>query len=119
MSIFDEGMNDAFDLSQLTSDALNTSPLGDVSDGAENMQSYTATGNGTGVFLDTSAQNSIFGGLSKVLDYALQRDAYKMGMTSSVNGRPSTQQQVLVQGKQTNVMFLALCGLGIYLLVRE
>jgi len=120
MSDFDySSMENMWDLSQLTSDALAVSPLGDVSNGAENMQSYTPTGNGSGVFLDTTSQNQIFGGLGKVLDYALQRDAYKIGMASPLNGRPTTQQQVQIQQKQGNFLFLALCGIGIYLMVKE
>lgn len=108
-----------FDMGQYTAGAATSSPLADVSNSSEDMQSYTATGNGSGQFLDTSTQNQIFGGLSKVLDYALQRDAYKMQMNAQLQQGPATQQQVVVQGKQTNFMFLALCGLGIYLVASQ
>jgi hypothetical protein len=105
-----------FNLDDYTAGADNASPLSDVSNGDAPMQSYTATGNGTGAFLDTSAQNAIFGGLSRVLDYALRRDAYQMGMP--LNNAAATQQQVQIQRKQSNGMFLLLCGVGVYLAVK-
>lgn len=106
-----------FDLGAITGGADASSPLSDVSNGAEPMQSYTATGNGSGVFLDTSMQNTILGGLSKVVDYAIRRDAYSMGMAMPA-GQASTGQQLIVQRKQTNGMFLLLIGLGAFLVLK-
>lgn len=107
-----------FDLAAITGGADAASPLTDVSNGGEPMQTYTATGNGSGVFIDSSLQNQIFGGLSKVLDYAIKRDAYQMGMQMPVGQGGSTGQQLMVQRKQTNGMFLLLCGVGLFMVLK-
>jgi len=108
-----------FRLDSILGGADETVPLPDVSMGGEDMQPSTPTGNGSGVFVDSTMQQNIFGGLSKVLDYALQRDAYKMNMQRNLQYQPAVQQQVQVQGRQTNFLFLAACAVGVYLLVRE
>lgn len=107
-----------FDLAAITGGADAASPLSDVSNGAEPMQSYTPTGNGSGVFIDTSLQNQIFGGLSKVMDYAMQRDAYQMRANLPLGVNGATGQQLQVQRKQTNGMFLMLCGVGLFLALK-
>lgn len=107
-----------FDLDEITAGVNVTSPRADNSWGAPAMETHTPTGNGSGVFMDSSWQQTIFGGLSKVVDYAIQRDAIKMQMNQPYY-QPATQQQVQVQGKQTNFLFLALCGLGIYLVAKK
>lgn len=106
-----------YDFSQYEAGAVDPVRT-DVSYSGEDMQTSTATGNGSGVFLDSGWQNALFGAIPKVVDYALQRDAVKMGMVAPM-GQPTTQQQVQVQGKQTNFMFLALCGLGIYIFASQ
>lgn len=108
-----------FDLSDITSGADNPAPLGDVSNGWTSMDTSTPTGNGSGVFVDTSWQNQIFGGLSKVVDYAIKRDAYTMGMSMPVGQGGSTGQQLLVQRKQTNGLFLLLAGVGLFLVLKS
>ncbi len=107
-----------FNLDDYTAGADAASPLTDVSYSDEPMQTYTPTGNGSGVFLDSSLQNTILGGLSKVVDYAIKRDAYNMGMQMPVGVGGATGQQLQVQRKQTNGLFLLLCGLGVYLVVK-
>jgi hypothetical protein len=109
-----------FNLESLMGGADEATPLPDVSMGGEDMQPSTPTGNGSGVFVDSTMQQNIFGGLSKVLDYALQRDAYKMNMQRNLQyQQPVMQQQVQAQGRQTNFLFLAACAVGIFLLVKE
>jgi hypothetical protein len=105
-----------FNLDDYTAGADNASPLSDVSNGDSPMQTYTPTGNGTGVFLDTGWQNAIFGGLSKVVDYAIKKDAYNMGIP--LNNAAVTSQQALVQRNQSNGLFLLLCGVGVYLVLK-
>jgi len=105
----------SFNLDAFLEGSDTTSPLDDNAWGDTAMETSTPTGNGSGAFLDSGWQNQIFGGLSKVVDYAIQRDAVKMQAKLPQVYQPATAQQVQVQGKQTNFMFLALCGLGIYL----
>jgi hypothetical protein len=107
-----------FNLDDYTAGADVSSPLPDVSNGWAPMTTSTPTGNGSGQFLDTSMQNAIFGGLSKVLDYAIKRDQYNMGMALPGMQATNSQQVLAVQKKQTNFLFLAMCGLGIFLVAR-
>jgi hypothetical protein len=106
----------SFDLGVVTYGADDASPLGDVSNGAPAMQTYTNTGNGSGVFVDTSWQNAIIGGLSKVVDYAIKKDAYSMGGPLA---NQATGQQVMVQQRQTNGTFLLLCAVGAFMLLKS
>ena len=108
-----------FDLGAITGGADAESPLGDVSNGAPSMQTYTPTGTGSGVFVDTSWQNQMFGGLSKVVDYAIKRDARTMDRLGPNSQGATGQQQMQVQRKQTNTMFLLLCGVGLFLALKE
>ena len=119
MDFFGNNGGYSFNLESLMGGADQATPLPDVSMGGEDMQTSTPTGNGTGVFVDSTMQQSIFGGLSKVLDYALQRDAYKMNVQRNLQYQPAVQQQVQVQAKQTNFLFLAGCAVVVYLLVKE
>lgn len=107
-----------FNLDDYTAGADAASPLPDVSNGWAPMTTSTPTGNGSGQFLDTSTQNLIFGGLKSVLDYAIKRDQYQMGMALPGMQATTSQQVLQQQGKQTNFLFLALCGLGIFLVAR-
>ncbi|WP_426079280.1 hypothetical protein [Janthinobacterium sp. PSPC3-1] len=88
------------------------SPIyGDVSNGAQDMQPSTSTGNGSGVFLDTSTQNAIFGTLTNVLNYALKRDQIKM---QAGLAQPQQQAQAQIQYVQTkNNNMLVWAGLGL------
>jgi hypothetical protein len=88
------------------------SPIyGDVSNGAQDMQPHTSTGNGSGVFLDSGMQNAIFGTLSNVLNYALKRDQIKM---QAGLAQPQQQQQAAIQYVQTkNNNMLVWAGLGL------
>lgn len=111
--------NGWFDLSGVLSGADQASPLPDVSNGAPAMETYTPTGNGSGVFVDTSWQNQIFGGLNKVLDYAVQRDAYRMGALPTIPGTyGATSQQVYQQRRSQNGLMLLLLGVGIFALAK-
>lgn len=109
-----------FNLSGVTAGADVTSPRDDNAWGAPAMETNTPTGNGTGVYVDSSWATALMGGLNKAVDYAIQRDAFQMRAQvpfGQVQG--STSQQVQVQRKQTNFMFLALCGVGIYLVAKS
>lgn len=88
------------------------SPIyGDVSNGAQDMQPSTSTGNGSGVFLDTGTQNAIFGTLTNVLNYALKRDQIKM---QAGLAQPQQQAQAQIQYVQTkNNNMLVWAGLGL------
>ena len=108
-----------FNLDDITAGADDASPLGDVSQSSMPMQTYTNTGNGSGVFIDTSWQQSIFGGLSKVVDYAIKRDAYSMGMSVQAGQAGTTGQQLIVQKKQTNGMFLLLLAVGAFVVLSK
>jgi hypothetical protein len=79
---FGSGFGD-IDLSTIADGSTDGVPL-DVSNGAPDMQPSTPTGNGSGVFLDSTSQNRIFGGLEKVLDYALQRDQQRFALDSRI-----------------------------------
>lgn len=88
------------------------SPIyGDVSNGAQDMQPSTSTGNGSGVFMDSGMQNQIFGTLQNVLNYALKRDQIKM---QAGLAQPVQQQQAAIQYVQTkNNNMLVWAGLGL------
>ena len=85
----------------------------DVSEGAPAMETSTPTGNGTGQF---NWQGLLGGSLQAGLNYAIQRDQIKMGMAAPM-GQPTTHQQVQVQAKQTNFLFLLGCGVVAYLVL--
>lgn len=91
----------------------------DVSDGAPAMQTSTPTGAGSGVFVDQSTQNQIFGTLNNVLNYALKRDQMKM---TAVAQAPMQQAQAQVQYQQVknnNLLLWLAIGAGVIMLVRE
>lgn len=118
MDLLNSISNFDYDLGKLTYGADRPTPLGDVSMGEPAMTTNTATGNGTGVFQAYDWGTAIGGGLSKVLDYAIRRDEIKLGIAAPL-GQPTTSQQVQVQGKQTNVIFLLLLALGVYVVVKS
>lgn len=74
------------DLDAIMKGSDSPAPLTDVSWSSPAMESYTPTGTGSGQFIDTQTQNTLLGGLTSVLNYALQRDAIKI--------QASTQQQL-------------------------
>lgn len=101
-------------LSSISDFDLDSSPVyDDVSYGAPAMETSTPTGNGTGEF---NWGGLLGGALAAGVQYAIQRDQQKMNMTMQM-GQPTTQQQVQVQGRQTNFMFIAGCGLVLYLVL--
>lgn len=106
----------AYAIDDYSAGADITSPLTDVSNGAQDMQTYTATGNGSGVFIDSGWQNAIMGGLQTALNYAIKRDSYQQGIPQA---GAATAQQVVVQQKQTNVIFIGLCVLGAVLVLKS
>lgn len=114
MASFDEyfGIGDAGYSSSLGYGSNDYSPIyGDVSNGAQDMQPSTSTGNGSGVFLDTGTQNAIFGTLTNVLNYALKRDQIKM---QAGLAQPQQQAQAQIQYVQTkNNNMLVWAGLGL------
>ena len=116
MGLFDSNSFD-FNLDNVTWGADAASPLSDVSYGSQPMESYTPTGTGSGTFISADWQQGILGGLQTALNYAITRDAYKNGLP--INGvAAATQQQVVVQQKQTNGMFLLLCAVGLVLVLK-
>jgi UDP-N-acetylenolpyruvoylglucosamine reductase len=93
--------------------------LTDVSMGSQDEQPYTATGNGSGVFLDSSTQNGIFGVLEKGLNYALHRDQQKM---TAVAAQPVQQAQVKAQVEQagnSRILLYALIAGAIIFMVNK
>lgn len=82
----------------------------DVSRGAPNEQPWTSTGNGTGVFIDQSAQNSLFGGLQTVLNYALLRDQQKMTRVANAPVQAAQAQAQVQQAATSNLLLYALIG---------
>lgn len=104
-------------LDDYTAGADVTSPLSDVSNSSPAMQTYTATGTGSGVFIDSGWQNAIMGGLQTALNYAIKRDAYDHGMIPQAGA--ATAQQVVVQQRQTNGIFLMLCAVGAILVLKS
>lgn len=110
-----EPFQGAFNLNELLYGSDKPVPRDDVSYGSEPMETSTPTGNGTGQF---NWENLIGKTLETGLQYAIVRDQQKMGNFAPL-GQPTTQQQVQVQGRQNNFLFFALCGLGVYLLVRQ
>lgn len=100
----------SFDLSDYTAGADAAAPLADVSNSSPAMSTYTTTGTGSGVFVDSGWQNALLGGLTTALNYAIKRDAYDHGMIPAAGA--ATAQQVVVQQKQTNGLFLLLLVIG-------
>jgi hypothetical protein len=110
----------SFDLSALTNGADIESPLRDVSNSAQDMQPWTNTGNGTGVFLDTQTQNALFSGLDKVLNYALLRDQQTMARTPTtmqVGAYQQQQQQFQQQAGNSRLILWVALGLGAFMIV--
>lgn len=85
----------------------------DVSEGWPAMETSTPTGTGTGQF---NWEGLLGNSLAAGLQYAIQRDQFQMGMAAPM-GQPTTQQQVQVQAKQTNFLFLLGCGVVAYLVL--
>lgn len=94
----------------------------DVSMSSEDEQPYTATGNGTGVFMSADTQNGIFNLLGTALNYALLRDQQKMtavyGPQVAMSPQQAAQLSVQASGDRRLLMYAAI-GLGLYLLVRK
>lgn len=67
-----------FSLNEITYGADTASPLPDVSWSSPAMESSTPTGTGSGVFMDSSLQNALLGGLDKALNWAIARDTAKI-----------------------------------------
>jgi hypothetical protein len=109
---------DGVDLSTITNGADMSTPLGDVSNGADPMQSSTPTGTGSGVFLDTNTQNAIFGSLNNVLNYALYRDSVQMqrNPTALQTGTLALQQQ---KAKSSNLLIWIAAGVLLFMAVEK
>lgn len=67
-----------FDLESLMYGSDRPAPLPDVSWSSPAMESSTPTGTGSGVFMDSSLQNALLGGLDKALNWAIARDTAKI-----------------------------------------
>lgn len=117
---FGSGFSGLGDWSSIVDGADSSVPLGDVSQGSQDMQPYTATGGGSGEWIGFSDQteNRLWSGLDKVLNYALLRDQQQMNRT------PTASQQlqagtIQVQQQQTGnsrlLLWVAL-GAGVFLL---
>jgi hypothetical protein len=110
---FGSGFSD-IDLSTITGGSTYDPPLNDVSMGAPDMTTGTPTGNGFGVFLDTAMQDRIFGGLEKVLNYALVRDQVSMTRNAQHMQANAYAQPGAVQARQTqNTTLLIWGGIGL------
>ena len=91
----------------------------DVSQGSQDAQPYTATGNGTGSWIDPATTQSIFGFLEKGLNYAIIRDQQKM---TAVQAAPIMQAQAqATQYRATDnrvLMYAAMAAVVLYVVTR-
>lgn len=117
---FGSGFGDIGDLSTITDGADMATPLHDVSDGSQDMQSYTPTGNGSGEWVGFSDKTTdrLWGGLDKVLNYALIRDNMQMQRVPTAS-QQIQQGTLAVQRQQSNnsglLLWIAL-GAGVFML---
>jgi hypothetical protein len=93
----------------------------DVSNGSQAEQPYTATGNGTGVFMDTTTEKGIFGLLGQALNYAMVRDQQKMTAVygPQVTGYPAGNTLSVQAQANSRMLTYLLIGAGIWLAVRK
>lgn len=107
-----------FDIGAITNGSDMSSPLPDVSNGAQDMQPWTNTGTGSGVFVDTQTQNHVFGTLDKVLNYALVRDQQTMVRVPTQMQAGAIQQQQQRAQNSRLVLWVAL-ALGAFMVINK
>lgn len=113
---FGSGFGD-LDLSTFTNGADMSVPLGDVSNGAQNMQPYSSSGEWY-QFSDQT-QSAIWGGLDKVLNYALAKDAAKMQQPQLQQQQQYAQVQQSQQNGNSRILLWAALGAGVFLLINR
>jgi len=114
-------------LDSLMYGADTASPLQDVSWSSPDMQPYTPTGNGSGQFLDTATQNALFGGLDKVLNWAIQRDAakiqqdttYQLAGTQYASTNNALNYQAQQSAANRKLLVIGMAVAGLFLVMRK
>jgi hypothetical protein len=95
----------------------------DVSNSAPAEQPYTPTGNGSGVYVDSSSLGGFWGALEKGLNYAILRDQQKMtavyGPTMYPAGQAQTAAVSLQASSNNKLLTLMMLAGAAYLLVRK
>lgn len=118
------------DLDAIMKGSDTPAPLPDVSWSSPAMQTSTPTGNGTGVFIDTSQQNSTLASLGNILgtalNYSLQKDAIKYQQTTQTQLAGNQANQVnsalAYQAQQSSanrtLILLAVAGVALFVVMR-
>jgi hypothetical protein len=88
----------------------------DVSNSEPSMQPTTATGNGTGYYVDNSWQNAIFGTIGQALNYAIVRDQQNIAKQTGTlyAGTPVVATpQAQAQMQNSRILLLGAVAIGL------
>lgn len=105
-----------FDDINFDMDGASWGVIPDVSNSEPAMQPTTATGNGTGYYVDNSWQNAIFGTIGQALNYAMVRDQQKIAQQTGTMyaGTPVTPTpQVAAQMQNSRILLLGAVAIGL------
>jgi hypothetical protein len=88
-------------------DGASYGVLPDVSMSEPAQQPMTATGNGTGYYVDNTWQNQLFGTIGQALNYAIVRDQAQIAKTTGfTTGIPVTATPQAAAALQNNRLLL-------------
>jgi hypothetical protein len=105
-----------FDDINFDMDGASWGVVPDVSNSEPSMQPTTATGNGTGYYVDNTWQNAIFGTLGQALNYAMLRDQQKIAQQTGTmyTGTPVTATpQLQAQMQNSRILLLGAVAIGL------
>lgn len=97
--------------------------LPDVSNSEPAMQPRTATGNGTGYYVDNSWWSALNGTVSSALNYAIMRDQQQIAQkTGTMYTGPGNQvvatPQAIAQQQNSRLLLLGLIAVGVLFAVK-